>query len=77
MVIDLVTDMVRGSGIILCSCVYTSTRSRIQTLIWIIIHMGEVRGLSPDLNPVCLRVNATNLDQDLDQNPCVNGAYDA
>ena len=31
-------------------------------------------GLSPDLNPVCLRVNATSLDQDLDQNACVNGA---
>ena len=30
-------------------------------------------GLSLDLNPVCLRVNATNLDQDLDQNPRVNG----
>ena len=26
-------------------------------------------GLSLDLNPVCFRVNATNLDQDLDQNP--------
>ena len=34
-------------------------------------------GLSPDLNPVCLRVNATNLDQDLDQNARVNGAIDA
>ena len=35
-------------------------------------------GLSLDLNPACLRVNATNLDhvlQDLDQNPRVNGAY--
>ena len=31
-------------------------------------------GLSPDLNPVCLRVNATSLDQDLDQNARVNGA---
>ena len=30
-------------------------------------------GLSLDLNPVCLRVNATNLDQDLDQNTSVNG----
>ena len=28
------------------------------------------------MNPVCLRVNATNLDQDLDQNLCVNGALD-
>ena len=33
-------------------------------------------GLSPDLNPVSLRVNATNLDQDLDQNARVNGAID-
>ena len=33
-------------------------------------------GLSLDLNPVCLRVNATSLDQDLDQNPRVNGALD-
>ena len=32
-------------------------------------------GLSLDLNPVCLCVNATNLDQDLDQNPCVNEAF--
>ena len=32
-------------------------------------------GLSLDSNPVCLRVNVTNLDQDLDQNPRVNGAY--
>ena len=32
-------------------------------------------GLSLDWNPVCLRVNATNLDQDLDQNASVNGAY--
>ena len=31
-------------------------------------------GLSPDLNPVCLRVNATSLDQDLDKNAHVNGA---
>ena len=31
-------------------------------------------GLSLDLNPVCLRVNATNLDQNLDQNPRVNRA---
>ena len=31
-------------------------------------------GLSPDLNPLCLRVNATSLDQDLDQNTRVNGA---
>ena len=31
-------------------------------------------GLSLDLNPVCLRVNTTNQDQDLDQNPCVNRA---
>ena len=31
-------------------------------------------GLSPDLNPLCLRVNATSLDQDLDQNARVNGA---
>ena len=31
-------------------------------------------GLSLDLNPVCLRVCATNPDQDLDQNPRVNGA---
>ena len=31
-------------------------------------------GLSLDLNPVCLRVNAVNLDQDLDQNPR-SGAY--
>ena len=30
-------------------------------------------GLSPDLNPLCLRVNATSLDQDLDQNARVNG----
>ena len=32
-------------------------------------------GLSLDLNPVCfhVNVNATNLDQDLDQNPHVNG----
>ena len=29
-------------------------------------------GLSPDLNPLCLRVNATSLDQ----NARVNGAYD-
>ena len=34
-------------------------------------------GLSPDLNPLCLRVNATSLDQDLDQNARVNGAIDA
>ena len=27
-----------------------------------------------DSSPVCLRVNATNLDQDLDQDPHVNGA---
>ena len=33
--------------------------------------MGEVV-LVWDLNPVCLRVNAINLDQ----NPRVNGAYD-
>ena len=33
-------------------------------------------GLSPDLNPVCLPVNATSPDQDLDQNPYVNGAID-
>ena len=33
-------------------------------------------GLSPDLNPLCLRVNATSLDQDLDQNARVNGAID-
>ena len=33
-------------------------------------------GLSLDSNPVCLRVNATNLEQDLDQNPRVNRAYD-
>ena len=39
--------------------------------------MGKVRGLSLDLNPVCLRVNATNLNQDLDQNPRVNRAYEA
>ena len=32
-------------------------------------------GLSLDSNPVCLRVNATSLDQDLDQNARVNGAY--
>ena len=31
-------------------------------------------GLSLDLNPVCFRVNATNLDQDPDQNPRVNRA---
>ena len=31
-------------------------------------------GLSLDLNPVCLRVNATSLDPDLDQNARVNGA---
>ena len=31
-------------------------------------------GMSLDLNPVCLCVNATSLDQDLDQNPRVNGA---
>ena len=31
-------------------------------------------GLSLDLNPLCLRVNATSLDQDLDQNARVNGA---
>ena len=31
-------------------------------------------GLSPDLNPLCLRVNATSLDQDLDKNARVNGA---
>ena len=31
-------------------------------------------GLSPDLNPVCLRINATNLDQDLDREcPCKRG----
>ena len=34
-------------------------------------------GLSLDLNPVCLRVNTTSLDQDLDQNPCVNGALES
>ena len=34
-------------------------------------------GLSLDLNPVCLRVNATSLDQDLDQNARVNGAIDS
>ena len=28
-------------------------------------------GLSLDLNPVCFRVNATSLDQDLNQNPRV------
>ena len=55
-------------------CVYTSTRSRIWIRIWITIHMGG-GGLSLDFNPVCLHVNATNLDQDLDQNPHVNGAY--
>ena len=33
-------------------------------------------GLSPDLNPVCLRVNTTSLDQDLDQNTRVNGALE-
>ena len=32
-------------------------------------------GLSLDSNPVCLCVNATNLDQDLDKNARVNGAY--
>ena len=36
---------------------------------------GRARGgLSLDLNPVFLHVNTTNLDQDLDQNPRVNGA---
>ena len=59
------------------SRVYTSTRSRIRIRSWITIYMGEVRGLSLDLNPVCLRVNATSLDQDLDQNPRVNGVLDA
>ena len=34
-------------------------------------------GLNPDLNPLCLRVNATSLDQDLDQNARVNGAYES
>ena len=33
-------------------------------------------GLSLDSNPVCLRVNATSLDQDLDQNARVNGAIE-
>ena len=33
-------------------------------------------GLSLDLNPVYLHVNANYLDQDLDQNPYVNGAID-
>ena len=56
--------------------IYTSTRSRIRIRIWITIHMGEVHGLSLDSNPVCLCVNATNLDQDLDQNPRVNRALD-
>ena len=51
--------------------VYTSTRSRIR--IQITIHNGG-GGLSLDLNPVCLCVNVTN--QDLDQNPRVNGAID-
>ena len=38
-------------------------------------HNPHGRGdLSLDLNPVFLRVNVTNLDQDLDQNPRVNGA---
>ena len=59
------------------SRVYTSTRSRIRIRSWITIYMGEVRGLSLDLNSVCLRVNATSLDQDLDQNARVNGALDA
>ena len=54
-------------------CVYTSTRSRIRIRIWITIHNNGRGGLSLDLNPVCLCVNATNLDQDLDQNPRVNG----
>ena len=33
-------------------------------------------GLSLDSNPVCLRVNATSLDQDLDKDARVNGAID-
>ena len=33
-------------------------------------------GLSLDSNPDCLRVNATNLDQDLDKNARVNGALE-
>ena len=65
--------ILKEASIILYSTVYTSTRSRIRIRIWpwITIHTGEVVGLSLDLNPVCLRVNATNLDQDLDQNPHV------
>ena len=48
------------------TCVYTSTRSQ--------IHSPHGKGgLSLDSNPVCLRVNGTNLDQ----NPCVNGAIDS
>ena len=43
--------------------------------IWITIHIHGRGGLSLDSNPVCLRVNATSLDQDLDQNARVNGAY--
>ena len=57
------------------SRVHTSTRSRIRIRIWLTIYIHGRGGLSLDLNPVCLRVNATNLDQDLDQSPCVNGAY--
>ena len=44
-------------------------------VIWITIHYGR-GGLSLDLNPVCLRVNATNLDQDVDQNLRANGALE-
>ena len=49
-------------------------RSRIRIEICIDNNLHERGGLSLDLNPVCLRVNTTNLYQD--QNPRVNGAYD-
>ena len=51
-------------------------RSRIQIEICMDNNLHGRGGLSLDLNPVCLRVNTTNLYQDLDQNPRVNGAYD-
>ena len=54
-------------------CVYTSTRSRIRILIWITTQRWSEYNICMDLNPVCLHVNTTNLDQDLNQNPCVNG----
>ena len=57
--------------------VYTSTRSesRLESGSQSICIYGR-GGLSPDSNPVCLRVNATNLNPDLDQNASVNGAIE-